>query len=1027
MSRNTVLKILFLEDLPGDIELAERALRKGKVNFVSFRAETEYEFKRILDLNEPDLVISDYSLPSYDGMSALKFVIGQNKLIPFILLTGSMNEETAVECMKAGADDYVIKEHISRLPFAVIDALKKRKIQKKNKEIESTLIDSEAKYHAIFESTGTATLIVEKDTTISMANSKCFQLTGYSPEELIGKKWTEFVDPQSLGFMMKNHELRRKDPSKALKNYEVKLINRAGEIRNAYLDIGLIQETLQSVVSISDISELKKSQKALESSEKKFRKVVENSSNLFYSHTTDGILTFVSPQSEQFFGCSPEEAMVNWQNFITDNPVNLKGIEFTKRAIETGIQQPVYELELLSRNGNKLWVEVRESPVIENGKTIEITGNLANITEKKSTEKLLKSSEQKYRDIFLYAPMGIYVSNRKGDILNANNMFIQILGYDNIDEVLKLNLNTDVYIDKSIRLSLIEKFEKNGYADNIEVKWSKKDGSQIWVLLSSHIIKADNSDDTQFEGFVYDITDRKISEEILYLQSTALESAANGIVITDVNGNINWVNSAFTSLTQYSPEEVIARNPKFLKSGFQKEEFYDELWKTILSGKVWQGELINRRKDGKYYTEEMTVTPVRNRDYEITHFIAIKKDVSERIKFQNELIKSKEFAERSNKLKDAFIANISHEIRTPLNGILGMTNLIKNSIPENLKLKNNNYFEAIDLSSKRIVRTVDMILNYSRLQVGEFSLQIKEIDLSFIVSNVVKEFQSRASAKDIHLAFENKLNDAGLSADEFCVTQAISNLVDNAIKYTNKGFIKLSLYSEGSGSIMLDIEDSGIGIAEEYLGNVFEPYTQEDTGYNRSYEGVGLGMSLVKKYLDLNNAEITINSIKNRGTKVTVKFKHINRNKSSKRKSPVRSLTGFVKPDKNKIRKPDIRILIVEDDGINQMYINSILKKEYKTDTAYSAEQALKKLEKAKFDIILMDISLKGVLNGLELTKILKNKKEHKNTFIIAVTGHSSEKDRKSCFAAGCNEFLSKPFAEEELKEKIAIAFKDQH
>ncbi len=243
-----------------------------------------------------------------------------------------------------------------------------------------------------------------------------------------------------------------------------------------------------------------------------------------------------------------------------------------------------------------------------------------------------------------------------------------------------------------------------------------------------------------------------------------------------------------------------------------------------------------------------------------------------------DLLNAKELAEQSNKLKDTFMANISHEIRTPLNGILGMTSLIKDSVSNYLKEDEEEYFTSIERSSQRIIRTVDMILNYSSLQVGSFPFHPCEVELSNICMNLIGELGPAARKKSIDISFFNRYeNPVIIFGDDFSISQAISNLIDNAIKFTNKGHVIIDLYKNSNNEIILDFIDSGIGINRENLDFIFRPYVQEDMGYGRAYEGVGLGLTLVKEYLSLNKANISLKSEKGKGTTFTVNFgKHLN-------------------------------------------------------------------------------------------------------------------------------------------------------
>jgi len=201
-----------------------------------------------------------------------------------------------------------------------------------------------------------------------------------------------------------------------------------------------------------------------------------------------------------------------------------------------------------------------------------------------------------------------------------------------------------------------------------------------------------------------------------------------------------------------------------------------------------------------------------------------------------------------------------------------MACLINEILPGDIRKENDGLFNGMDLSSKRLVRTVDMILNYSRLQVGEFPLYRKHFSLPALCTNLVTELTASAKHKSLELTFKNNCGDVDLFTDEYSMTLAISNIIDNAIKYTDKGYINLILRKDGIENIILDIKDTGIGIKEENLKRIFEPYQQEQMGYGRAYEGVGLGLSIVKKILDLNNVVITVKSKKGEGSIFSINF-----------------------------------------------------------------------------------------------------------------------------------------------------------
>jgi signal transduction histidine kinase len=250
-------------------------------------------------------------------------------------------------------------------------------------------------------------------------------------------------------------------------------------------------------------------------------------------------------------------------------------------------------------------------------------------------------------------------------------------------------------------------------------------------------------------------------------------------------------------------------------------------------------------------------------------FLAFHQDISERKQAEQDLIAAKEQAERANKLKDAFIANVSHEIRTPLNIILGYTDIIEDTFARVSTKDELRYFGAVREGSNRLMRTVDLILNTSRAVTGDITLLPTEIDLPALIGKTVRDFAHRAEEKSITLNASNLVGNITALLDENIFWQVLVNLLDNAIKYTKEGGITVELYREGE-EVYLDVRDTGIGMEEEFLERLFDPYTQEQVGYTRGYEGIGLGLALTKHYLCLHQIPISVRSIKGEGTTFTL-------------------------------------------------------------------------------------------------------------------------------------------------------------
>jgi len=351
------------------------------------------------------------------------------------------------------------------------------------------------------------------------------------------------------------------------------------------------------------------------------------------------------------------------------------------------------------------------------------------------------------------------------------------------------------------------------------------------------------------------------------------EHAPAGIYEVDfINNHFSSVNDVMCNYVGYTKDELLQLSPRDILAEESQKEYFERM------EKLKKGEVVPLISEYKAISKKgVEFWILVNSQYifegnQLVGSTGVIHDITDRKLTEQALIKANELAEKSNKLKDAFIANISHEIRTPLNSILGFSDLLPDMISEEQQEPASHIFEIINMSGKRLMRTVDMIMNFSRLQVGEFPVQYSDVNLALVLETLTKEFKILAQEKSLTLIFENRCGDAILNIDEYCITQAVYDLVDNAIKFTHEGFVKIVLYRKDD-SVFIDVADSGIGISEEYLSHLFEPFSQEDTGLSRTFEGVGLGLSIVKKLLDLIHAKITVESTKGQGTTFHISLK----------------------------------------------------------------------------------------------------------------------------------------------------------
>lgn len=252
----------------------------------------------------------------------------------------------------------------------------------------------------------------------------------------------------------------------------------------------------------------------------------------------------------------------------------------------------------------------------------------------------------------------------------------------------------------------------------------------------------------------------------------------------------------------------------------------------------------------------------------------------ERLQYVKEIVAAKEEAERSNRLKSDFLAQMSHEIRTPVNTILSFTSLLKESLEDVVEDDLKDSFKIIENGGRRLIRTIDLILNVSQIQSGSFKVNPTKLNIISELKEIISEFKQEATKKALTLSLESKHKFLSVYADSYTLTQIFANLIHNSIKYTKAGSIKISVLKDERRNVIVEVKDSGVGMNDDFLKKLFEPFSQEETGYTRKYEGTGLGLTLVRNYCELNNAEISVKSKKNEGSSFIVKFKRQTRKRN---------------------------------------------------------------------------------------------------------------------------------------------------
>ncbi|MCC5805330.1 MAG: PAS domain S-box protein [Opitutales bacterium] len=348
----------------------------------------------------------------------------------------------------------------------------------------------------------------------------------------------------------------------------------------------------------------------------------------------------------------------------------------------------------------------------------------------------------------------------------------------------------------------------------------------------------------------------------------AVEQSPASVVITDTAGGIEYVNPKFTEVTGYSRDEVIGENPRILKSGDISGDYYKEMWRTIKAGNEWQGEFLNRRKDGSTFWEIASISPIVGDNGQITAYLAVKEDVTEKKRQAERLLEAKEEAERANRAKSSFLAVVSHELRTPLNGIIGPCQLALETArdPEEREM-----LETALNSSKQLLHLIERILSFAEIESGSIGVAPEEIDLRELVASTVLDHSAAAEEKGIGIGLsQDSSYPPSFISDPAVLRQVLLNLVENAVKFTDKGYVSVTVREEGK-EVSITVADTGCGIAPETLDAVFGLFNQGDMSVRRVHEGIGLGLSIAKVLTERLGGRLQVESEPGKGSVFTLR------------------------------------------------------------------------------------------------------------------------------------------------------------
>jgi len=651
---------------------------------------------------------------------------------------------------------------------------------------------------------------------------------------------------------------------------------------------------LKSLVDVKAASEAerKKSEERIRDSEEKLRMALEATRQGWYEYDINSGNIKVSEEYERILGFNPGEMKSNLETYFSNiHPDDFKQVQkVLEECIKSGEVHSV-EYRRRMKNGNWKWLRTL-GKVIEyskDGKPLKMTGTHTDIDDRKKTEEILKTSEEKFKNLVEKMPDGYYRSTPDGKFVFVNPAFVDMLGYESKEELLSINIPESLYFSEAERNSMGN--EREEFISDYEVyRLKKKDGSEIWIEDHCRYYKDDKGNVILHEGVCRDITTRKKAEE--------------------------------------------------------------------------------------------------------------------------ELRRAKEKAEELSNVKTNFLANMSHELRTPMVGILGFSEVLKNTIKEE---EQRSYAEVIYNGGTRLMETLDLILNISAVEMNKVKVFKEQFNIIELVKEVVTSFEMYSEKKNLDLKIRNAVDEILIKTDRRILTQILNNLTNNAIKYTENGGVIVDVSVEEKDKVqfvLIRVIDTGIGIPGDKVDLIWEEFRQVSEGLGRTFEGTGLGLSITKKFVEMIGGNIYVEKSEvGAGTTIALL---IPMSENDDLKSVIKKPEVIIEETSGDISSMP-EILYVEDDSMSIELVKILLRNTCKLDITKKGAEAVELVKSKKYDLILMDINLGRDMSGVEAVEKIRKIESYEKVPIVAVTALAMKDDKEYFLSKGCDYYISKPFSRKEF------------
>lgn len=855
------------------------------------------------------------------------------------------------------------------------------------------------------ESSSIAVAIIDLQQFITYVNPAFCKLWGISfPAEVIGKPVADFWRPdESIN-----------DVFNFLKHQNIwigefngkNILDKAFEVQlSASMVLDMAGNPVSMIVSYVYTDDRKQASKVLVENENSYRELFNNVADAIYIQDEEGTFLDVNEGAIKMYGYPREVLVGKNPSFVSAPGKNdLDSLSVViQRAFDGEPQQ--FEFWGLRSNGEIFPKEVRIVSGTYFGKKVNIA-MAQDISERKRSELALQDSERRFRELIELAVDGIMIGSHEGIILEANT-FMQTLTGRSLDQLLGINIkelfSINVLKDKPLRYDLLNK----GETVSVERDILRPDGKIIPIEMHTKMMP-----DGTYQSIYRDVTERKHAEEILkesegrYRQ--LFESSPDAIILADIQtGMLTDANPAACSLLGYDLSQIKKLHQTEIHPGRMKEyvsqSFEQHVEITANHGNSPPIESFIQRSDGTEISVEVLSSTISLNGKQILQ--GVFRNTAERQQAREELLKAKEKAEASDKLKSAFLRNISHELRTPLNGIIGFSEMITQV--DSTEEDRIEFNKMIKRSSSRLINTITGYMDISLIISGLTEIKADTFDVRQFLDEITNKTIENCYSRNLLLEIICKAPsiDIEIRTDQEVLRKIFVHLTDNALKFTKKGSVTLG-YELKAKYHQFSVSDTGIGISPEFIHVIFDIFRQADLSASRSYEGSGLGLSIAKGYVKLLGGEIWVESEVNKGSTFYFTIPLGN------------TQVDIAEPDQKSFHPILPVVLVAEDDDSNYKYLEILLKR-----ASFKVLRAVNGIETIdicrnhpEIDILITDMKMPD-MDGLESTQIIREMSPRLP--IIGLSGLISSHDEQAARDAGCNEYIIKPVSKLNLLNTI--------